>query len=237
SCLNLAARIRRRNHVGGLLCRLDHRLPQPRPDRLREPQEVLALNGPSRQELPSGAPALLHVAAPAAGDDVAVRVVAALHLRLHVIQRELRGRQHRAAVDAAVRVPPQDPGATAPPPRAVPTGHAHGTRRTLGCSRAAGSLPRRALGASLRVWQSTTPAWRCCVARWNGPPRRASLARRAPSRPPSRSSCDPGSPSSCSSSSAPNTSPTRGPATSRCPAAAAIPRMRTCSPPRCARPP
>src|SRR5690606_23882326 len=93
---------------------LHDRAADARPDRCRIPQEILAQIGAPRQERPDRCAGLLRVATPAARDQVAVRTVAPSNARLDVIEGQLLRRENRAAIDAAVAIPFQDPVALAP---------------------------------------------------------------------------------------------------------------------------
>lgn len=109
--------------------------PEPWPDGPGAMQEVGAPLRVSGEERPGRLATLRGVAAPAARDQVAIRVVAALDPRLHVVQRQIRGRERLAAVNAAMAVPAQDPLAAAPTFLSVHSRHRSDTRFGRRCSR------------------------------------------------------------------------------------------------------
>lgn len=80
--------------------------------RFRSRHEILAEVRPAREKRPGGEAALQLVTALTAGDEVALGIIAASHLRLHVIQREILLEKGFGAVNAAESIPPQDSHAT-----------------------------------------------------------------------------------------------------------------------------
>lgn len=76
-----------------------------------------------REVRPGRLATLRRVARLAGGDQIPVGVVAALHPRLHVVQRQLQFGMDLAAVDAAERVTAEDPPPATELPPSIRVGH------------------------------------------------------------------------------------------------------------------
>ena len=78
-------------------------------------EEVRPQFGMASEERPSCFACFGFVTPDAAGDQIAIRVIAAFHSGLHMIERQLGGRVHSTTVLATERIPPENPIASAIP--------------------------------------------------------------------------------------------------------------------------